>query len=356
MEARTCSQGPVVIPACAEFFSALRQFKKVFAACALLLAALLPAVASAQVPVITEFFGFPVPGTGIYPDGRAPTYPVIQASDGNFYGTTPTGGNDGIACATDCVGTVFKLTPDGQATVLYHFAYGSSSAPYANGSTPEGGLVEGPDGYLYGTTYAGGFPHQRGIVYKISKSGAFQKLHDFCETDCSDGENPKGSLVLGSDGNFYGTTWRNGTIFRISPSGDVFTTLVNFSKESKVGVTPSYGLVQASDGNFYGVTTEGVYQMTPTGGFTGLYELGSSVSDGLGTVGPLIQATDGNLYGVTFEGGVNGVGTVFKIGLAGGFQKILDLVQASEGRHPSALLQATDGNLWGTTSNAGDAN
>src|SRR5207249_1347537 len=107
----------------------------------LMLALLMPMFARGQSQPLTiaELFGFPSTNT----DGTTPHTPVIQASDGNLYGTTTPGGNDGSGCVHGCAGTVFKLTLQGQITVLYTFA-----SPYANGRTPRGGLVEGGDGYL----------------------------------------------------------------------------------------------------------------------------------------------------------------------------------------------------------------
>src|SRR6266403_3117949 len=144
----------------------------------LMLALLMPMFARGQSQPLTiaELFGFPSTNT----DGTTPDTPVIQASDGNLYGTPTLGGNDGSGCVHGCAGTVFKLTPQGQITVLYTFAYDSAQT-LANGATPRGGLVEGGDGYLYGTTLSGGLGRY-GVVFKISKTGQFQKLHDFCAT------------------------------------------------------------------------------------------------------------------------------------------------------------------------------
>src|SRR5436190_6412404 len=112
-------------------------------------------------------------------DGDTPYAPLLQASDGNFYGTTIHGGDDGHGCVQGCDGTVFKLTPQGQFTLLHTFVGGGTSPSYREGKNPWGGLVEGADGYLYGTTFNGGFVTQAaaGIVYKISKTGQFQKIH-----------------------------------------------------------------------------------------------------------------------------------------------------------------------------------
>src|SRR5262244_3055874 len=90
-------------------------------------------------------------------DGSTPSAPVFQASDGNFYGTTFNGGDDGHGCTQGCDGTIFKITPQGQFTLLHTFVGGGSSPSYQNGRNPWGGLIEGADGYRYGTTFNGGF-------------------------------------------------------------------------------------------------------------------------------------------------------------------------------------------------------
>src|SRR5262249_37209339 len=150
---------------------------------------------------ITEIFGFTVA------QAYQAKSQLIQASDGNFYGAAAGGGDDGAGCVHGCYGTVFRLTPDGQFPLLHTFAGEAGSTPFANGRTPAGGLVEAPDGFLYGVTSTGGAPNpNRGIVYRISKDGQFQKLYDFCQTTCFDGETPVGSLVLGPDGQLYGVT------------------------------------------------------------------------------------------------------------------------------------------------------
>ena len=217
--------------------------------------------------------------------------------------------------------------------------------------------MEGPDGYLYGVTTSGGYPENgRGIAYKISKSGQFQKLHDFCQTDCSDGETPVGNLIVGADGNLYGViNWAGkgsaaGVIYKISPAG-AFTILTPFS--SATGGSPNGGLVLASDGNFYGATPVSVYRVTPGGALTPIYLFQggpNGTKDGEGGTGALIQASDGNLYGVTFPR------AVYRISLGGLYQQIFVLDQAVEGVDVTGLIQASDGNLWGTTSNTGGAN
>jgi uncharacterized repeat protein (TIGR01451 family) len=276
-------------------------------------------------------------------EGVNPSTPLVLASDGNFYGTTSTAGNDGNGCAQLCTGTVFKLTPQGQLTVLHTFV------GFANGADPESGLVEGPDGYLYGTTFLGGpggpgcttgTPCGSGVVYKISKTGDFQKIHDFCSAlPCSDG-NPRGELVLGRDGNFHGTTVSGpnglGVIFRISSTGQ-YAVIASFP--STLGASVN-GLVQATDGNFYGTAGKGPFRVTPAGQVTPLHFF-----DGIRGTGQaeLIQASDGNLYGLI-------TAALFRVSMAGDYQEVLLTNANTTGTNFNALLQASDGNLWGTSS------
>ncbi|HXF28130.1 MAG TPA: choice-of-anchor tandem repeat GloVer-containing protein [Bryobacteraceae bacterium] len=347
---------------------------------ALLLGLLLRSIAFGDTakPVVNQIFTFQLAPDSTFPDGTGPG-PIIQASDGNFYGTTELGGDDGNHCQQPqaCGGTIFKLTPAGQITILYTFAYGSATAPYANGvNTLPKRLVEGPDGYLYGTTYAGGNGSRitvssggGGTVFKISKTGDFHTLHQFCAgAGCDEGSGPS-ALVLGPDGKFYGTTLvsgsnhaaSKGTIFRISAAG-VVETLHNFDGFADGGA-PLAGLVQASDGNLYGTTSGGgnsqyavgtVFRITPAGVFSVLYtfqlQKPNPIKDGQDPEQPLIQACHGKLYGVTKRGGLNQYGTVFQIGLDGqGYKTLFDLTKSQFG-YPSGLLLATDDNLWGGTS------
>jgi len=163
----------------------------------LLLASLLCAPASGQ--NITQLFGFPCSGSAC-PDGANPVA-LIQASDGNLYGAAPF---TQIGTTPFHGGTLFKLTPSGQFSLLFTFSAASKSG-FPNGDFPNS-VVEGKDGFLYGSTGAGG-AHGQGTIFTISKTGTrFQVLHSFCaHANCADGANPAG-IVLGQDGNFYGTT------------------------------------------------------------------------------------------------------------------------------------------------------
>jgi len=152
-----------------------------------------------------------------------------------------------------------------------------------DGNNPNAGLVQGSDGYFYGTTESGGNNTGTGTIFKAPptlRSGPFVTLYSFCTQglNCSDGRYPYGGLVLAVDGNFYGTTFYGGvngggSIFKITPNG-ILTTLYSFCPQTNcpTGGNPRTGLVQASDGNFYGTTELGgafgwgvVFKITPAG-------------------------------------------------------------------------------------------
>ncbi len=175
-------------------------------------------------------------------DGVTPTPDLVQGGDGNFYGTTYSGGASNY-------GTVFRISPNGNFTNLY-------SLSGSDGSDPIGGLVQDNDGNFYGTTYTGGAGNY-GTVFRINPSGSLTNLYSF--SGGSDGRLPVVRLLLGSDGNFYGAIYRGGasntgTVFRVSPSGTL-TNLYSFNGSD--GANPCAGLVQGSGGDFYGITYYG---------------------------------------------------------------------------------------------------
>src|SRR5438105_4750392 len=141
----------------------------------------------------------------------------------------------------------------GQAQTLTTLANFSGT----NGANPYfAPLVQGRDGNLYGTTSAGG-AHRKGTVFKVTPAGTLTTLYSFCaKSQCADGSTPFAGLLLGTDGNFYGTTEAGGadgegSVFKITPRGRL-TTLHSFNIND--GSNPYAALSQATDGNFYQAT------------------------------------------------------------------------------------------------------
>ncbi len=296
----------------------------------------------------TQLYGF----TG-GADGGLPESWLIQASDGNFYGTASQGGanNSGTVFrltmgVTNIVGTITNLAT---VTTLYSFTGGD------DGATPVAGLFQGTDSNFYGMTTRGGV-NDTGTVFQITPDGTLTTLHGF--TGGADGGYPLGGVIQGSDGNFYGTTSQGGanntgTVFQITPAG-TFTTLYSFSGGTD-GAIPAAGLVQGTDSNFYGTTSIGgsntygtVFSISSNGAFTSIYQFNKA--DGRYPAAALIQSSsDGYFYGTTPLGGNRGEGTAFKVSSQGTFTTLFDF-GGSDGERPgSSLLQARDGLFYGTT-------
>jgi uncharacterized repeat protein (TIGR03803 family) len=300
---------------------------------------------------------------------------LAQGLDGFFYATAQ-GGSHG--------NTVYGVSTTGDLYRLYQFGENPNDPQSAYD-----GLTLGVDGNFYGTAPGGG-ANAQGAVYKITISRELTLLYSFCSVgNCTDGAQPQASLILGGDGNFYGTTAYGGnkapsgcgtgcgTIFKITPTGEL-TTLYRFCSKANCadGSQPFSGLVQGSDGNFYGTTSGGgassscdggcgtVFKLTPNGALTTLHSFcsQSGCTDGVGPYKTgLIQATDGNFYGTTYGGGTkgfNGGGTIFKITPSGQLTTLYSFCSLSnclDGDKPTApyMLQATDGKIYGTTAAGG---
>ena len=255
-------------------------------------------------------------------DGDFPDAGLVQAANGYLYGTTYTGGanND---CQIGGCGTIFKITPRGTLTTVYNFC---SQNGCTDGANPTAGLIQANNGDLYGTTQGDGANGTGGTVFKITPGGTLTTLYSFCALPypCADGANPSG-LVQAIDGNFYGTTGNGGTngsygtVFEITPSG-ALTTIYSFCAQSGCtdGTDPLAALVQGTDGRLYGTTAKGgangdgtVFKITPSGALTTLHSFGGA--DGFDPMAGLMQATNGEFYGTTADGGANGFGTVFSL-------------------------------------------
>lgn len=295
-------------------------------------------------------------------DGSIPNYNgLVQGTDGNFYGTAFDGGTFGR-------GSVYKVA-DGTLSMVYAFC---SRVQCPDGSQPEAPLILGADGNFYGTTGGGGATNF-GTVFKLTSSGTLTTLYSFCPAaGCNDGTLPVGPLVLGFDGNIYGTTAGGGapgrgTIFKITPSGTLTTVHTFCSQLDCVDGAGPFGLVLARDGSMYGTTGSGgtketgtIYRFTPAGEFKSLYSFCSlaKCADGSFPFGHLVVTASGTIYGTTGGGGsgLDG-GTVFELTPDGTLTTLFNFCMAQtclEGAYPqSGLIQATDGKLYGAGDEGG---
>jgi uncharacterized repeat protein (TIGR03803 family) len=240
--------------------------------------------------------------TGTGGDTSEPWSGVVRDASGNLYGTT-TFPNSGF-------GAIYKVDPTGTETVLYTFTGG------ADGSNPYGNLILDSQGNLYGTTSFGGSSFA-GTVFKINPSGQETVIYNFTGS----GDYPEAGLVRDAKGDLYGTTSSGvssaGMVFKIDPTGQE-TVLYNFTGGADGGNPSQASLVRDSAGNLYGTTPQGgssdfgvVFKVTPSGKETVLHSF--TGSDGKIPDGTLARDKAGNLYGTTYEGGKYGGGVVFKI-------------------------------------------
>jgi uncharacterized repeat protein (TIGR03803 family) len=253
-------------------------------------------------------------------DGRGPNG-LIQASDGNFYGTTSDGGRFKE-------GTIFKVTPSGKYTVLYSFC---ALANCRDGELPTFPPLQGIDGNFYGT--AAGGASGAGVVYELNASGTFTVLYNFC--NYGSGHCPGGSvptnIVQDAHGNLFGTTEFGGSsetgenagygvVFEITPTNQ-YIVLQSFDFNHQ---NPTAGLILANDGNLYGVNQGSgrnggsIVAINPAGGVTPVYTFGECDASGYNPSGSLFQGTDGNLYGMNAyggggDGGCGGYGTIYSV-------------------------------------------
>jgi uncharacterized repeat protein (TIGR03803 family) len=238
-----------------------------------LILALLPARpgAHAQVADFSFLYHF-----GTNADGFDPTSTLLQAANGNFYGTAAEGG-------ANASGTVFSVSPAGEFTTLYTFSTLGDAGANSDGAAPAA-LVQGGDGNFYGTTALGG-ANGYGTFFRLTASGALTVLHTF--TGGAGSDYPPASLILGTDGNFYGITpvafeSQTALVDMITPDGTV-TDLYTFP--TPIASIVNRALIQGADGNFYGTTSDAsaassgeipvpgtVFKITPAGVFTTVYD------------------------------------------------------------------------------------
>jgi uncharacterized repeat protein (TIGR03803 family) len=304
-------------------------------------------------------------------DCSSPEAILVQANDGNFYGTTRNGGAFGL-------GNIFQMTPAGTLTTLFSFIFtndpDNNSYPY--GTHPEAPLIQGNDGNLYGTTQDGG-TNGDGTVFCITTNGV---LNYSVTLTKAEGANISAGLVQGSDDNFYGVAINGGsglgggykgTIFKMTPGGTV-SNLFSFGPQivpSSAGSYPNGSLVEGKDGDFYGATQTGahngdgaIYKIDANGNFTPLYAFAGR--GGQDPTGPFVLGNDGNFYGMTVSGGTYGLGTIFKVTTNGTLTYLVNF-NGTNGANENPieyqpnygpLVLATDGNFYGTTPSGGASN
>ncbi len=253
------------------------------------------------------------------PDGAIPFAGLVMDAAGNLYGTTSVGGaSSSVLHGVPGLGTVFKIDPAGNETVLYSF-----SGP--DGDYPTGSLIMDAAGNLYGTTSGGG---ACGLIFKLDSSGNETVLYYF--TCGADGSVPESALIMDAAGNLYGTAFRGGasgfgTVFKLDTSRNL-KVLHTFTGGSD-GASPAAALIMDAAGNLYGTTSDNDNSMTGVVVGT-VFKLDHTTrnetilhtfigSDGGSPRGDLFLDAAGNLYGTSSGGGsvggAPGSGTVFKL-------------------------------------------
>ena len=281
-------------------------------------------------------------------DPHEPVTGLTLANDGNFYGTTADGGSA-------LFGTVFRLAPGKEPRTIHEFVGGE-------GIRPTGRLLQGSDGNLYGVTVNSGLGGQPGAIFRVTLDGQLTVLHNFLYAP-EEPHRPYGGLIQAQDGNYYGTTLfggpgRGGTIYRMTPSSAV-TVVHGFDENGADGCAPYAQLLEADDGLLYGTTSAcgdhalgTAFRVTLAGALEVLHQFKGGANDGREPRAPLIQASNGDFYGTTCFGGAHNDGTLYRLRANGEFT-VLHSFDTTDGNGwcpAGALLQASDGRLYGTTS------
>jgi uncharacterized repeat protein (TIGR03803 family) len=313
---------------------------------------------TAQTLKVLHLFDFQKEG-----EGSVPHAPLLRDAAGNLYGTTLDGGSGN--------GTVFKIDSTGKETILLAFD------PATTGSSPDTTVIQDQVGNLYGIGLEGG-PSGGGTIYKISPQGEVTVLHAFQVKPKNSPAIPTGGLFRDQSGNIFGTTFSGGvgdcplgcgTLFRLDTAGRLHL-LHKFAGGSD-GNEPFGPLVQDANGNLYGVTRGGgdlncpdaetqgngcgtVFKLARNGKLTVLHTFHGG--DGATPEGGLAMDANGNLYGVTRAGGNVGHGTVFKIFKNGEFATLHRFVRR-DGTNPNGgLVLDKAGNIFGTALSNGGHN
>jgi uncharacterized repeat protein (TIGR03803 family) len=298
--------------------------------------------------VLYSFTGYPA-------DGSDPIAPAARDRAGNIYGTTQGGGNSSGCGGFGC-GTIFKIDTAGNERVLHNFTGGS------DGCDPYQGLIMDNAGNLYGTTSGCG-SSDVGTIFKIDPAENFTVLHTFAR---SDGAEPfYGHLTMDKSGNLYGVTseggdWGGGALYKLSKNRKL-TLLHSFAGGTSDGCNPFGSVVRDEAGSLYGTTYDcgstnagTVWKVSKKGKETILHNFAFSMSDGCASVaGVARDSRGGNLYGVTGYCGAYGHGALYELG-AKGRLTLLHSFADSDGTEPLCeVLRTSSGTLFGTTPAAG---
>lgn len=322
-------------------------------------------------------------------NGMFPAGALIKGADGEFFGSTlgGYGQNPRVGPGPNTFGTLYRVTHGGQLTTLYSFPrtvgtfhfntgplfqapdqsfYASDQSEYdglgsivrirpnaaaeivATDDVPDNifsTLILGPDGNYYGTTGHGGL-NNKGKIIRLSPGDTLETLFSF---DGTNGERPRSALLLANDGNMYGTTFYGGasnagTVFRMTTAGTPQTV---FTFDGTNGGYPIAPLIQATDGAFYGTTgitladAGTIFRLTPQGALSTLVRFDGT--NGQDPQNPLLQASDGNFYGSTNN--VQG-GTIFRMDSNGVLSTLVNF--GSFERPEGGLVEGIDGNFYGT--------
>ncbi|MEJ0055567.1 MAG: choice-of-anchor tandem repeat GloVer-containing protein [Bacteroidota bacterium] len=275
--------------------------------------------------------------------GFLPQGEIMAGTDGRLYGTASSGGDF-------MQGVVYSFKADGtDYKVIHHFGSVSN-----DGASPIGNLVQLSTGELFGVTFSGG-SNMRGTIYKVKPDGSgYVVVKHFVNLE---GESPRDGLILASNGKLYGTTslgtsGASGGIYTISQDGTGYSVLHSFNSGSGI---PFSGVIQASDGMLYGTTLldagsnpkQGtIYKVNPDGTGYNEFHLFAS-SDGANPQSGVIEGQDGNLYGLIFGDGAINHNIVYKIKKDGTGFGVIHAFTNDLHAQGVALAQTPDGFLFG---------
>jgi uncharacterized repeat protein (TIGR03803 family) len=286
-----------------------------------------------------------VNATGAMPVGRC-----CLSTNGDIYGCTELGGY-----GDSCVCYRYSTTTGTFTNIHDLFQY--ISLGWENMS----GMINGPDGAMYGLCALGG-ANGGGTIFKIDPAtDIYTDEFDFVTAN---GSNAYGTLMVASDGKMYGMSHAGGAnnvgvIFSYEPATHTYTKLYVF--DNATGASPYYGgLIQGTDGKLYGMTQLGgtssqgvIFSFDPNSGVYNVLHNFDGTTGGQ-PYGSLVQATDGNLYGMTYAGGASNLGVVFKYDMTSNTYTDLVDFNGTNGATPKrSLSQGSNGKLFGATYSGG---